>query len=290
MDEPVPLDEIEVIPGVMNFELPDEGQAAAEGYAKFAVEIRRFYLNLLVRPSWQKKREDLRTAFAHGLIHYGTPSHPHPAADSLDVNRDQDPEFTLEFEIPGTHMSADEAKKQYQTMHFRVDDVAAILPISERRSAKDSPGSFHGQAWPNYGDFIPWFRIQEYDTGPYTPHYCGIHKHPDFAHFIDIVYSVLRREYIRCAVRFPAPDGRGVTAMAQLPDVCKLYDRYVYMPAWLFWHHDPHLTNPATAHEMLKRGYEKWFSGNYMSTTVEEFPWILNVHCKGFLPFKRAIR
>jgi hypothetical protein len=74
MDEPVPPEEIEVIPGVMNFELPHEGQAAAEGYAKFAVEIRQFYLNLLVRPSWQKKREDVRTAFAQGLIHYGTPS------------------------------------------------------------------------------------------------------------------------------------------------------------------------------------------------------------------------
>jgi hypothetical protein len=180
----------------------------------------------------------------------------------------------------------DEAKKEYQKMHFLVDELASILSISERRSPQNPPGSLHGQPWPNYGDFIPWFRIQEYDTGPYTPHYCGIHKHPDFAHFIDIVYSVLRSEYIRCAVRFPPPDRRGFTPMGQLPDVCKLYDRYVYMPAWLFWHHNTPLANPVTAHDMLKKGYDKWFLEKYMPTTVDEVPWILNVHCKGASPYR----
>jgi len=209
----------------------------------------------------------------------------------LDVNRDRDPEFTLGRggdEIPYAYKAAEEAKRDYKKLHFLVDELEAILTISEKDPTKEFPVTFHDQLWPKYGDFIPWFRMEEYDTGPYTPYYCSIHKHPEFAHFIDIVYSILRSEYIRCAVRFTQRVRRDFTPMGKFPDVCTLYDRYVYIPAWLFWNHNPHLAQPVTAHDMLKRGYDKWFLENDMPSTIGEFPWILDVHCKGFSPHKTS--
>jgi hypothetical protein len=51
--------------------LCEEKYEAMGSYLTFHRDCRLFYLNLLVRPSWQKDSEELRAAYTYGLIYYG---------------------------------------------------------------------------------------------------------------------------------------------------------------------------------------------------------------------------
>ena len=264
--------------------LPEE-LAAMRSYMATHRDHRRFYLNLLIRPSWQKKREELRTAYIGGLIYYGAPLHQSKAKLTvLDPATDHDPEFQINADIIGRTgcltMTRAEAEDKYKKMNLMVAQVPDILDVAEV-GFRTAPKILHYLAWPD--NFLP---ISSFRQGPINPFYCFLHKHPRFSGFIDTVYSILRAQFIRCAndINIDTVSYRGKLERLgvhrqEVNRVYDLYKRHVYKPAWLFWHHNADVSNPTTTYLYEMDGRTLVLEDLPMRD--EKYPWILHVQCKG---------
>ena len=284
LHEPVGIGDIKFV-DVLDPDLPEE-IAAMTSYMAIHQDHRRFYLNLLVRPSWQKKREDLRIAYTGGLIYYGALLlRSRAKLTVLDPATDYDPEFQINDNIIGSTgcmtMTRAQAEDKYKKMNFMVAQIPDILDVVELDSST-APEIFHHLAWPD-----TFVQIRSFCQGPSNPFYCFLHKHPKFAGFIDAVYSILRQQFIRCAndINISTATYRGQLARLGLhgqdvDDVYDLYKRHVYKPGWLFLHHNADVSNPTTIYLYEMDGRTLVLEDD-LPMRNEKYPWILHVQCKG---------
>lgn len=158
-------------------------------------------------------------------------------------------------------------------------DYAALLTTES--TDPDTVVGFHGYPIPH--DFVPGTSLPPSTT----PYLCPLHRHPEFAKFIDILYIIVKWEFTVCAnfIRISSDVLHLTVGHARTEKIGLAYLHAIYSPAWQFNYHCREKQNSFTRYP--PHGYDPPpFLCNEKSVPKPE-EYITQVPCRG-LPHHRS--